>query len=180
MYVRDPDDNVVEIRHYETSARMTGPDGLQTVNVLVTDMVGSTSTLVHAGADAAEAQRHRHDTIVRNVVEVFGGAVVKSTGDGALALLPSADHLVRAGSAVQEAATAAGFPIRVGMSTGDVMSERGDLFGEPVVVASRLCDVCPVGAVLVDTTTVVVRGNRHQTCGVAPRPADVPRLRGAA
>ncbi len=141
---------------------MTGPDGLQTVNVLVTDMVGSTSTLVRAGADAAEAQRHRHDTIVRNVVEVFGGAVVKSTGDGALALLPSADHLVRAGSAVQEAAAAAGFPMRVGMSTGDVMSERGDLFGEPVVVASRLCDVCPVGAVLVDATTVVVRGNRHQ------------------
>ena len=141
---------------------MTGPDGLQTVNVLVTDMVGSTSTLVRAGADAADAQRHRHDAIVRNVVEVFGGSVVKSTGDGALALLPSADHLVRAGSAVQEAAVAAGFRMRVGMSTGDVMSERGDLFGEPVVVASRLCDVCPVDAVLVDATTVVVRGNRHR------------------
>ena len=141
---------------------MTGPDGLHTVNVMVTDMVGSTGTLVRAGADAADAQRRRHDTIVRNVVEVFGGSVVKSTGDGALAVLPSADHLVRAGSAVQEAAGAAGFPIRVGMSSGDAMSERGDLFGEPVVVASRLCDVCPVGQVLVDAATIVVRGNRHE------------------
>ena len=141
---------------------MTGPGGLQTVNVMVTDVVGSTGTLVRAGADAADAERRRHDTIVRNVVEVFGGSVVKSTGDGALAVLPSADHLVRAGSAVQEAARAAGFPIRVGMSTGDAMSERGDLFGEPVVVASRLCDVCPVGDVLVDAATIVVRGNRHE------------------
>ena len=78
---------------------MTGPDGLQTVNVLVTDMVGSTSTLVRAGADAADAQRHRHDTIVAQRRRGLRWLVVKSTGDGALALLPSADHLVRAGSA---------------------------------------------------------------------------------
>ena len=159
---------------------MTGPGGLQTVNVMVTDVVGSTGTLVRAGADAADAERRRHDTIVRNVVEVFGGSVVKSTGDGALAVLPSADHLVRAGSAVQEAARAAGFPIRVGMSTGDAMSERGDLFGEPVVVASRLCDVCPVGDVLVDAATIVVRGNRHEPAVGAAGALDAARLRRAA
>ncbi len=90
---------------------------LETANVMFTDTVGSTSTLTRIGADAAEAQRHRHDTIVANVVSVFGGRVVKSTGDGALALLPSADHLVRAGSAVQEAAAAEGIPLRVGLST---------------------------------------------------------------
>ena len=102
---------------------------------------------------------------------------MKSTGDGALALLPSADHLVRAGSAVQEAAAAAGFPIRVGMSTGDVMSERGDLFGEPVVVASRLCDVCPVGEVLRRRHDRRRPRQPSRAGGVAPRPADAPRLR---
>ena len=137
-------------------------DGLQTANVLVTDTVGSTSTLVRVGADAADAQRHRHDELVDNVVAVFGGHVVKSLGDGALAVLPSADHLVRAGSALQDAARAAGLTIRIGMSTGDVMSEHGDLFGEPVVVASRLCDACAAGEVLIDATTIVVRGNRRE------------------
>jgi class 3 adenylate cyclase len=136
-------------------------DGLQTANVLFTDVVGSTTTLVRAGAEAADAQRRRHDALVTNVVAVFGGHVVKSTGDGALALLPSADHLVRAGAALQDASRAAGFPIRIGMATGDVVMERGDLFGEPVIVASRLCDVCPAGEVFVDATTVVVRGSRH-------------------
>ena len=134
---------------------------LETANVMFTDTVGSTSTLTRIGADAAEAERHRHDSIVANVVTVFGGRVVKSTGDGALALLPSADHLVRAGSAVQDAAAAEGIPLRVGLSTGDVVSEHGDCFGEAVVVASRLCAQCPPGAVLVDATTAVVRGRRR-------------------
>ncbi len=134
---------------------------LETANVLFTDTVGSTSTLTRIGADAAEAERHRHDSIVANVVTVFGGRVVKSTGDGALALLPSADHLVRAGSAVQEAAAAEGIPLRVGLSTGDVVSEHGDCFGEAVVVASRLCAQCSPGAVLVDATTAEVRGRRR-------------------
>jgi AAA ATPase domain len=145
---------------------------LETANVMFTDTVDSTSTLTRIGADAAEAQRHRHDAIVANVVTVFGGRVVKSTGDGALALLPSADHLVRAGSAVQEAAAAEGIPLRVGMSTGDVVSEQGDCFGEAVVVASRLSAQCPPGSVFVDATTVVVRGRRRDP--PIERLADLP------
>jgi hypothetical protein len=134
---------------------------LETANVMFTDTVGSTDTLTRVGPAAAEAQRHQHDTLVANVVTVFGGSVVKSTGDGAVALLPSADHLVRAAAAVQEAAEAGGIELRVGAATGDVVSENGDCFGEPVVVASRLCAQCPSGTVLVDATTVGVRGLRH-------------------
>jgi hypothetical protein len=135
---------------------------LETANVMLTDTVGSTATLTRIGAEAADAERHRHDRLVGNVVGVFGGRVVKSTGDGTLALLPSADALVRAGSAVQEAAAAAGLQLRVGVSTGDVVAENGDFFGEAVVVASRLCAVCPPGSVLIDATTVVVRGRRRE------------------
>ena len=116
-----------------------GRPTLETANVIFTDTVDSTSTL----RASAPRPRRRCAAVTtsssRTSSSVFGGRVVKSTGDGALALLPSADHLVRAGSAVQEAATAEGMPLRVGMSTGDVMSEHGDCFGEPVVVASRLC-----------------------------------------
>ena len=126
-----------------TGSVTDGRPMLETANVMFTDTVDSTSTLTRIGADAAETERHRHDTIVANVVTVFGGRVVKSTGDGAVALLPSADHLVRAGSAVQEAAAAEGIALRVGVSTGDVVSEHGDCFGEAVVVASRLCAAVP-------------------------------------
>ena len=134
---------------------------LETANVMFTDTVGSTSTLTRIGADAAEAERHRHDSIVANVVTVFGGRVVKSTGDGTLALLPSADHLVRAGIGRAGGRGGRGDPVTGRLVDGDVVSEHGDCFGEAVVVASRLCAQCPPGSVLVDATTVVVRGRRR-------------------
>jgi DNA-binding SARP family transcriptional activator len=132
-----------------------------TVNMLVTDTVGSTSFLVRAGAEASEAYRRRHEALVTAVVEVFGGEVVKSTGDGVLAVLPSADYVVRAAAAVQEAAAAQRMSLRVAVSTGDVIRQADDCFGEAAVVAFRLCDRCPAGAVLVDAATVAVRGRRR-------------------
>src|SRR5829696_6618140 len=108
---------------------------IATENVLVTDLVGSTAVLAGKGVLAAEEQRHRHDALVRAVLGVFGGRIVKSTGDGVLALLPSADHVVRSAAALQQAATAEDLALRVGVSTGDVVHDGGDCFGEAVVIA---------------------------------------------
>src|SRR5918994_48971 len=141
-----------------------GMESLRTANVLVTDTVGSTSVLVRRGEEAAEDLSRRHEAIATAVVGVFAGRVVKSTGDGVLALLPSADAAVRAAVAIQEAADGAALPLRVAVATGDVLrpsGDDGDCFGEPVVLAFRLCDHCPPGAVLVDSATVVVRGRRR-------------------
>ena len=51
-----------------------------TANVLVTDLVGSTLVLSRQGESAADEVRRRHDALVSNVVGVFHGEVVKSTG----------------------------------------------------------------------------------------------------
>ena len=64
---------------------------------------------------------------------MFRGEVVKGTGDGALALLPSADLLVRAGAAIAEAARRNGMALRVGLASGDVVRTDADCFGEAVV-----------------------------------------------
>ena len=47
-------------------------------------------------------------------------------------IFPSADLLVRAGCAVQEAAVGRGVDLRAGVATGDVVREAGDCFGEAV------------------------------------------------
>ena len=134
---------------------------IATENVLVTDIVGSTSVLAGEGVLAAEGLRHRHDAVVRAVVGVFGGRIVKSTGDGVLALMPSADHLIRTAAALQQAAVADELPLRVGVATGDVVHEDGDCFGEAVVVAFRLCEQCPPRMALVDSATALIRGRRR-------------------
>ena len=132
-----------------------------TAKVMVTDVVRSTEVLSRGGAELAERQRILHDELVGAVVEVFGGDVVKSTGDGALALLPSADLLVRAGSAVSEAAERTRLLLRVGLATGDVIRTASDCHGEASVVASRLCALADAGQTLVATSTAVVRGRRY-------------------
>ena len=131
-----------------------------TANVLVTDLVGSTLVLSRRGEQAADALRRKHDTLVGNVVEVFRGEVVKGTGDGSLALLPSADLLVRAGAAIAEAARRNGMALRIGLASGDVVRTDADCFGEAVVIAARLCAGAEAGQVLVAPSTVAMRGRR--------------------
>jgi hypothetical protein len=131
-----------------------------TANVLFTDLVASTAVLARHGEEAAEEIRRRHDELVANVIAVFGGEVLKSTGDGALALLPSADLLVRAGSAIVAAGRAQRIALRVGAASGDVVREGADCFGEAAVVASRLCDAAASGEMLVAPTTASIRGRR--------------------
>ena len=132
-----------------------------TANVLVTDVVGSTVLLTTLGAEAGERLRLLHDRIVCNVVEVFDGELVKSTGDGSLALLPSADRAVRCAAAIGEAALWHDVGLRVGVATGDVVRTVHDCHGEAPVMASRLCALADRGQVLVSATTHAVRGGRH-------------------
>jgi len=82
----------------------------------------------------------------RDVVERYGGRVVKFLGDGALAEFPSTDLAVRSAKSLvrrfPEASDAAGLgrrTLRVGVHVGDVAAtEDGDLFGDGVNVASRI------------------------------------------
>ena len=131
-----------------------------TANVLVTDLVGSTLVLSRRGEEAAEEQRHGHNAIVDNVTEVYHGEVVKSTGDGTIALFPSADLVVRAAAAIAHAAHRVGMELRVGVASGDVVRTGSDCFGEPIVIASRLCDNAAAGQVLIAPSTLAMRGRR--------------------
>ena len=139
---------------------------VQLLAILVTDLVGSTSTRVEVGEDRAEALRREHDAMVRSVVEASDGTVVKSTGDGVLAWFPSAADAVAAAIGVQRRLEGlrvrspdGAWAMRVGVSVGDVTVEGGDVFGTPVVEASRLCAVAASGEILtVDMVQVMARG----------------------
>ena len=70
--------------------------------------------------------------------------MVKGTGDGVLAWFPSAADAIAAAIAVQRrldglrvSSPDGAWAMRVGVSVGDVTVEDGDVFGAPVVEASR-------------------------------------------
>ena len=73
-----------------------------TVTFLFTDIEGST-TLWEQYPDAMQAALARHDRLLRHAIESSGGCIVKSTGDGVLAVFAAAADALAACLAAQRA-----------------------------------------------------------------------------
>jgi adenylate cyclase len=112
------------------------------VTILFTDLVGSASLFSSRGDDAADAVRREHFTGLRRVVEQHAGREVKLTGDGLMVEFSSAVAAVRCAIDMQRATAGApdSLGLRVGIDAGEPLREEDDLYGTPVIVASRLCD----------------------------------------
>lgn len=125
-----------------------------TAIVLFTDLVGSTELRSRLGEDAAEAMRRQHDALVTDAVHANRGIVVKNLGDGFMATFAGAFDAVSSAVAIQQAierhsrSSAAALAVRIGISAGDVVVEKDDCFGTPVIEASRLCGVAQGGQIL--------------------------------
>lgn len=138
----------------------------ETATVLFTDLVDSTGLRQRLGEEAADALDTVHHALLHRAVEPAGGTVVKTLGDGIMAVFPSAADAVGAAVAIQQAAERHGrqapkqpLAIRAGLSAGDVTERDGDVFGTAVVEASRLCDTAQGGQIIAaDLVRVLARG----------------------
>lgn len=120
------------------------------------DIAGYTSL---SEQDEGQAVRlaHAFQRAAKAVADRFGGRIVKSMGDGALAEFTSTEMAARSAHALHrafaEAAAEAGLrggDLRVGVHVGDVaVTEDGDLYGDGVNVASRLQSAAVPGEVWV-------------------------------
>ena len=125
-----------------------------TAIVLFTDLVGSTELRSRLGEDAAEALRRQHDALVTDAVRANRGIVVKNLGDGFMATFAGAFDAVSSAVAIQQAmerhsrSSAAALAVRIGISAGDVVVEKDDCFGTPVIEAARLCSAARGGQIL--------------------------------
>ena len=138
-----------------------------TATVLFTDLVGSTASRARLGEEAAEALRKVHDRLVNAAIESKGGKVVKHLGDGVMATFASAADALSAAVAAQQALARHNrsgdavehLGIRIGLSAGDVVFEGGDVFGTPVIEASRLCGAARGGQVLASEVVRLLAGS---------------------
>jgi class 3 adenylate cyclase/tetratricopeptide (TPR) repeat protein len=125
-----------------------------TAIVLFTDLVGSTELRSRLGEDAADALREQHDAIVTGAIGANRGTVVKNLGDGIMATFAGAADAVGAAVAAQQAldrhngGSATALEVRIGISAGDVVFEKDDCFGTPVIEAARLCAAAQGGQIL--------------------------------
>jgi DNA-binding NarL/FixJ family response regulator len=147
------------------------------VTILFSDLVGSASLFSRHGDERADAVRREHFAALRVAVAEHGGREVKSTGDGLMAVFSSAVAAVRCAVDMQRA-TAAQSPalgLRIGLDAGEPLPDRGDLYGMPVIVASRLCDLAGAGEILVSDVVGRIAGSRIRE---PVQPAGSFKLRG--
>jgi class 3 adenylate cyclase len=145
----DVDAVVAEIAEFVTGAAHVPAPRRRIAAVLFTDLVGSTSRAVDEGDERWRDLLDTHDEITRGCVDRQGGRVIKATGDGVLALMPSASSALRAARTVQERLRADGLQIRAGVHVGDVDERGDDVSGLVVNVAARIMDEAGPDQVLV-------------------------------
>lgn len=106
--------------------------------VLITDLGGSTQLASTIGDEQWRYIIDGHDDLCRRIVARRGGRVVKTTGDGLLALLPSATAAIHAGSEIVDQLAERDLSARAGVHVGDVEHRGDDVSGLTVNIASRV------------------------------------------
>ena len=146
------------------------------VTILFTDLIGSASLFERQGDEAADALRREHFAALRRAVAEHGGREVKSTGDGLMVAFSSAVAAVRCAVGMQRATAAAGqLELSVGLDAGEPLPEGEDLYGTPVIIASRLCDAAAAGEILASEVVCRIAAPR---VAEPIHPAGALRLRG--
>jgi len=125
--------------------------------ILFTDLCDSTKQTQELGDEGFMVLLHEHDEIVRSALHKRGGREVKHTGDGIMASFKSVSGAVESGVEIQRSlqrrnqAARDQIHLRVGISVGEPVTERGDLFGAAVQLSARLCGSAPADGIAVSS-----------------------------
>jgi class 3 adenylate cyclase len=120
--------------------------------VLFTDIVGSTERAREVGDRRWAELLDTHDRVARELVARLGGRMVKSTGDGILALFDRPGRGIRCATALRDRLKGSGMEIRAGIHTGEVQLRGDDVGGIAVHFAARVMAAAAPGEVLVSGT----------------------------
>ena len=143
----------------QAALRPQAPSG--TLTFLFTDLESSTrlwERFPRAMRDCLE----RHDAILAAAVDAAGGHVVKGTGDGMMAVFPSADDAVAAALRAQRALAGERWgetgPLRVrmGLHAGVAETRGRDYYGPTVNRTARLMAVAHGGQVLLSASAAAL------------------------
>ena len=139
------------------------PEG--TVTVLFTDLVESTQLNQLLGDEEARAIGRATERLALERVEAHRGVLVKELGDGLMAVFTSARRAVNCAREIQldmarrnRRESARPVHMRIGLHTGEIIEEDGDIHGETVIIARRIESLAPPGGILASETVHMVLG----------------------
>jgi hypothetical protein len=131
------------------------------------DVAGSTEVRSRLGDAAADVWFEHLLRALGDSVMAADGVVIKSLGDGVMAVFTSASAALSGAVGMQHAAFSHGHvfrdepaSLRVGVSIGDVAQLEDDWNGMPVVESARLCAAAGNGEILAAEVVRMLAGSR--------------------
>jgi len=119
--------------------------------------VAEYSRLTHEDEDATHHKLNEYLDLFAARIESHRGRVMHYAGDAILAMFDAAVDALSCATAVQQdiadrndtMAAGSGMQFRIGINTGDVFEDRGDVFGDGVNIAARLEGLATPGKICV-------------------------------
>jgi len=135
-----------------TLASTSDETATRVVVVGFADLVGFTSLTRQVDENELTALVERFERLASDVVAEHGGRVVKTVGDEVMFTADEPATGAEIALVLGERAEADGTlpEMRVGLACGKVVARLGDVYGEPVNIASRLTSIARPGSILVD------------------------------
>jgi adenylate cyclase len=138
------------------------------------DLVGYTTLTRHADEDELARVVGGFESVASDVIAEHGGRVVKTVGDEVMFTVDDAAVGAELALCLLESVEAdESLPgLRIGLAHGTVLARLGDIYGEPVNLASRLTSIARPDSVLVDRDLAAALENddRYRLRRVPPRP----------
>jgi class 3 adenylate cyclase len=145
---------IEQIAEFITGERRSLHVDRSLATVVFTDIVESTQRAARVGDQRWRQLITTHDEITSQRIHEYGGQLVKSTGDGALARFDGPARAIRCALALRDALAEIDLPIRVGLHAGEVERNGDDLAGIAVHIGARVMAAAAPGEVLVSRTVV--------------------------
>jgi class 3 adenylate cyclase len=133
--------------------RVATASGVRTV--LFTDLVGHTEMMRRLGDTAGRELLRQHERLTRDAIAHHGGTEIKTDGDSFMVSFGSVAAAMECAVSMQRAiaqrndGAAEPLRVRMGLNAGEPIEENGDLFGESVILASRIAAQADEGEILI-------------------------------
>jgi class 3 adenylate cyclase/pimeloyl-ACP methyl ester carboxylesterase len=146
------------------------PNTRSIATVLFTDIVGSTDRAAAMGDQQWRQLLKHHDRLAGEATRSFGGRVVKTTGDGVLALFDGPSRAIGAVRQLNEGVKPLGLQLRAGIHTGEIERNDDDVAGLGVHIAARVMSFAgPEEVVASRTVKDLAAGSGIEFTEIGPR-----------
>ncbi len=128
---------------------MTDPVERRLAAIMFTDIVGYTALMAESEETGLQV-RKRHRALVRPLVEQYHGESIEARGDESLSVFPTALDAVNCALAIEEhLRDDAELKLHLGIHLGDLIVQDGEVSGDGVNIASRICALSEGGGLCV-------------------------------